>query len=182
MRYYASYRSPLGNMLVVATDTAVTGLYFTGQKYFPRVDAAWREDAAVAPIRRTIDQLGEYFAGRRTCFDVPLAPHGSSFQHTIWNAIASVAYGQTISYGELARRAGHTGEARAAGAATGQNPIGIIVPCHRIIGANGKLTGYAGGLDKKSALLALEAGQRQESLIEATDARVSKPRGATVVP
>jgi methylated-DNA-[protein]-cysteine S-methyltransferase len=166
MRYFASYQSPLGAMLVVATDAGLTGLYFVGQKYFPRVDPAWREDATIAPIRSTLAQLDEYFAGRRARFDVPLAAHGTPFQRSVWNAISSVEYGQTITYGELARRAGHTGEARAAGAATGQNPIGIIVPCHRIIGANGKLTGYAGGLDKKRALLALEAGYRQESLLD----------------
>src|SRR5439155_5946178 len=145
---------------------ALSGLYFTGQKTSPRVEPAWREDATVAPICQTLAQLDEYFAGRRTRFDVPLAPFGTSYQHAIWNAIATVPYGKTITYGELATRAGYAGDARAAGAATGQNPIGVIVPCHRIIGANGKLTGYAGGLEKKSALLALEAGQQQKPLIE----------------
>lgn len=156
MRYTATYQSPLGEMLIISTADALVGLHFLGQKYFPRVDARWKEDASIAPIRATIQQLDEYFAGRRNRFDVPLGPYGTSYQHAIWNVISTVPYGETITYGELARRAGHPRDARAAGAATGQNPIGIIVPCHRIIGANGKLTGYAGGLDKKRALLALE--------------------------
>jgi methylated-DNA-[protein]-cysteine S-methyltransferase len=164
MRYFASYQSPLGDMLLVATDAALVGVYFSEQKYFPRRDPAWREDANLAPIRQTLRELDEYFAGGRTRFDVALAPHGTPFQRAVWNGIASVEYGRTISYGELARRAGAPGNARAVGAATGQNPIGIIVPCHRIVGADGSLTGYAGGLDKKRALLALEAGQSQQSL------------------
>jgi methylated-DNA-[protein]-cysteine S-methyltransferase len=163
MRYTATYQSPLGEMLVISTADALVGLHFIGQKYFPRVDAAWKEDPNVAPIRETIKQLDEYFAGERDRFDVPLGPYGTSYQHAIWNAISTVRYGETITYGELARRAGHPQDARAAGAATGQNPIGIIVPCHRIIGANGKLTGYAGGLDKKRALLALEAEHARAS-------------------
>lgn len=157
MRYTASYRSPLGEMLIISTTEALVGLHFIGQKYFPRLDDNWKTDPNLGPIRATIEQLDEYFAGKRHHFEVPLAPFGTSYQHAIWKAIASVPYGETITYGEIARRAGHSRDARAAGAATGQNPIGIIVPCHRVIGANGKLAGYAGGLDKKRALLALEA-------------------------
>ncbi len=171
MRYSASYKSPFGDMLVVASDQALGGLYFVGQKYFPRVDPAWQKSTDIAPIRKTLDELDDYFAGRRTRFDVPLAPYGTSFQHAIWKAIASVEYGETIAYGELARRAGFPGSARAAGAATGQNPIGIIVPCHRIIGSNGSLTGYAGGLDKKRALLALEAEHASHGLFQRTGTR-----------
>lgn len=185
MRYFASYQSPCGDMLVVANLEALVGLYFVGQKYFPRPDPEWREDARVAPIAQTLRELDEYFAGKRRHFEVPLAPHGTSFQRAVWKGIASVPYGETITYGELARRAGAPGNARAAGAATGQNPIGVIVPCHRIIGANGSLTGYAGGLDKKRALLALEAGQQQESLIATdhdTDTRSARNRPkATVI-
>lgn len=157
MRYYTSYQSPLGNMLLVSSGEALLGLYFTGQKYFPRVQNEWTENADIAPLRQTMRDLDRYFAGKCMRFDVPLAPHGTTFQHAIWKAIASVEYGETISYSELARRASFAGSPRAAGTATGQNPIGIIVPCHRIVGANGSLTGYAGGLDKKRALLALEA-------------------------
>ena len=95
-------------------------------------------------------------AGARKVFDLPLAPSGTPFQRVVWDAISTVPAGVTISYAELARRAGHPGSARAAGAATGRNPIAIVVPCHRIVGADGSLTGYAGGLDRKRALLALE--------------------------
>lgn len=157
MHYTATYKSPVGDMLLICTSDALVGLHFIGQKYFPRVGAAWEENPDIAPIHETIEQLDEYFVGTRDRFDVPLAPYGTSYQRATWDAISKVPYGETITYGELARRVGHPHNARAAGAAAGQNPIGILVPCHRIIGANGKLTGYAGGLDKKRALLALEA-------------------------
>ncbi len=97
-------------------------------------------------------------AGERKRFELELAPEGTPFQRSVWKAISTVSFGQTVTYAELARRAGHPGSARAAGAATGRNPIGVIVPCHRIVGADGSLTGYAGGLDVKRALLALESG------------------------
>ncbi|HEY8554682.1 MAG TPA: methylated-DNA--[protein]-cysteine S-methyltransferase [Burkholderiales bacterium] len=164
MRYFAWYRSPLGNMLVVASAEALVGVYFAGQKYFPRLDPAWREHAAIDPIARTIEELQRYFAGEHVRFTAPRAPHGTAFQRAVWHAIATVEYGETISYGELARRAGCPGSPRAVGAATGQNPLGIVVPCHRIVGADGRLTGYAGGLERKRALLALEAGCAQTAL------------------
>ena len=156
MRYYDTFESPHGQMLLVATEDGLSGVYFGGQKYFPD-SKQWQRDARHAPLRQAKLELKEYFAGRRRRFDVALAPEGTSFQRSVWKAISTVAFGETISYGELARRAGHPGSARAAGAATGRNPIGIIVPCHRIIGANGSLTGYAGGLARKRALLQLES-------------------------
>ena len=161
MRYYDFYESPYGQMLFVANDEGLAGVYFDGQKYLPQVESQWRRDAQHATLRQTKRELGEYFAGERKRFDAALAPGGTPFQHSVWKAISSVGFGQTISYGELARRAGCPGSARAAGAATGRNPIGIIVPCHRIVGSNGSLTGYAGGLDRKRALLALESGIRE---------------------
>ena len=127
-----------------------------GQKYFPEKEKTWRRDPNHALLKQAKRELREYFAGRRKRFTVALDPQGTPFQRKVWKAISSVAFGNTISYGELARRAGYPGSARAAGAATGRNPLGIIVPCHRIIGSNGALTGYAGGLSKKRALLALE--------------------------
>jgi methylated-DNA-[protein]-cysteine S-methyltransferase len=105
---------------------------------------------------------------------VPLAPHGTPFQRKVWKAIAGVGFGRTIPYAELARRAGRPGSARAAGAATGRNPIGVIVPCHRIVGSNGSLTGYAGGLAKKRALLELEARKRNRAAIESHNKRVER--------
>jgi methylated-DNA-[protein]-cysteine S-methyltransferase len=144
-------------MLLVADDKALTSVSFIGQKYAPRVAKDWTRDSTHPPIAKAKRELAEYFAGRRTRFSVPLAPQGTPFQRKVWKAIAGVEFGRTIPYAELARRAGRPGSARAAGAATGRNPIGVIVPCHRIVGADGSLTGYAGGLAKKKALLALEA-------------------------
>ena len=158
MRIYDLYESPQGEILLAATDAGLSGVYFSGQKYFPERESEWRRDDQNPLLRQAKQELAEYFAGARKRFEVALDPSGTQFQRAIWNAISGVAYGETISYGELARRAG-AGRARAAGAATGRNPIGIIVPCHRIVGANGSMTGYAGGLERKRALLALEAGE-----------------------
>jgi len=155
---YDYFTSPQGRMLLVADDKALTAVCFVGQKYAPRVAADWKHDGAHALLRQAKRELAEYFAGKRTRFSIKLAPHGTPFQRSVWKAIAGVGFGKTIAYAELARRAGRPGSARAAGAATGRNPIGVIVPCHRIVGSNGSLTGYAGGLAKKRALLALEAG------------------------
>ena len=157
MYYYDYFKSPQGRMLLVADDKALTAVCFVGQKYAQGVAADWKRDGAHAPLRQAKRELTEYFSGRRKRFSVKLAPRGTPFQRSVWKAIAGVGFGRTIPYAELARRAGSPGSARAAGAATGRNPIGIIVPCHRIVGSNGSLTGYAGGLAKKRALLALEA-------------------------
>ena len=159
MRYYDLYESPQGQILLAATDRGIAGVYFAGQKYFPKDESEWRRDGRNALLRQAKRELAEYFSGTRKRFDVALDASGTPFQRAVWKAISTVAFGETISYGELALRAGAAGRARAVGAATGRNPIGIIVPCHRIVGANGNLTGYAGGLDRKRALLALEAGQ-----------------------
>jgi len=156
MHYYDTFESPQGRMLLLATDDGICGVYFNGQKYFPEKNKEWKHGANHAPLKQAKRELLEYFAGRRKRFDIALAPRGTAFQRAVWKAISKVGFGETISYGELARRAGHDGSARAAGAATGRNPIGIIVPCHRIMGADGSLTGYAGGLERKRALLALE--------------------------
>ena len=156
MHYYDYYESPRGRMLLVADDQALTGVYFIGQRYRPRIEPEWRKDERHVPLRQAKCELADYFDGRRTRFTVKLSPQGTPFQRVVWKAIAGVGFGKTIPYAELARRAGRPGSARAVGAATGRNPIGIIVPCHRIVGSNGSLTGYAGGLAKKRALLALE--------------------------
>ena len=149
--------SPLGAMLIVATDAALAGIHFEGQRHLPAIGAEWRPCADHPALRAAKAQLTEYFAGARTVFELPLAPVGTPFQRAVWAAIRGVRYGETISYGELAARAGAPRSIRAAGAATGRNPWGIVVPCHRIVGADGALTGYAGGLERKRALLALES-------------------------
>jgi len=153
--HYDYLRTPHGRMLLVSSDRGLAGVYFVGQKHYPKLDAAWKRDPGA--VKRAKRELREYFAGKRKRFGIALAPQGTAFHRAIWREIAKVAPGRTITYGELARRAGHPGSARAAGAATGRNPLGIIVPCHRIVGADGSLTGYAGGLSRKKALLALEA-------------------------
>lgn len=156
MLYYAYYQSPRGRILLVADDRALTGVYFAGQKYRPCIDKQWKHADRHEPLCQAKRELSEYFDGKRTRFTVKVAPQGTPFQRAVWKSIGSVEFGQTIAYAELARRAGRPGSARAAGAATGRNPISIIVPCHRIVGSNGSLTGYAGGLAKKRALLVLE--------------------------
>jgi methylated-DNA-[protein]-cysteine S-methyltransferase len=151
--------SPLGAILLVSNPPgeALCGLYLEGQKYFPEDAARWTESPRLPVFRSAIAQLHEYFVGTRMTFELPLAPEGTAFQRDVWSAIGAVPFGATITYGELARRCGRSSAVRAAGAATGRNPLTIVVPCHRIMGSGGALTGYAGGLDRKRALLELEA-------------------------
>lgn len=156
MTRYARFSSPLGAMIAIATDGNLVGIDFEDAKYAPSIDPAWIEDRAAAPLRDCIAQLAGYFAGTRRRFDLLLAARGTAFQKRVWREIAKVPFGETITYAELAARAGSPGSARAAGAATGRNPFAIVVPCHRILGARGSLTGYAGGLARKERLLRLE--------------------------
>lgn len=164
MTLYTRFETPLGTVLAVAREGFLTRVDFVDAKYVPAIDPDWKEDRQSAPLQECARQLGAYFDGERKSFDLPLAPAGTDFQKRIWRAIAGVAYGKTITYSELARRAGAPGSARAAGAATGRNPIAVIVPCHRIVGADGSLTGYAGGLARKTHLLELE-GALEGSLV-----------------
>jgi len=152
-------QSPLGEILLVADarGDALCGLYLERQKYFPVDAGQWRAAPTLPVLRDAIVQLREYFAGVRTRFDIPLAPVGTPFQREVWSAIGDVPFGETMTYAELARRCGRPSAVRAAGAATGRNPITVIIPCHRIVGSGGALTGYAGGLERKRALLTLEA-------------------------
>ena len=155
------YDSPLGKMLLAADDDGLTGAWFYGQRYFARglEDAEKNERRGVpfdSPVllaaRRWLDA---YFAGERPgVADVPLAPRGTAFQRRVWGALLAIPYGETRTYGELAAELGSS--PRAVGAAVGRNPISVIVPCHRVLGAGGSLTGYAGGLDRKRVLLELE--------------------------
>ena len=156
MHYFDFYESPMGRMLIVATDRGLSGLYFLDQKYYREVGHDWLRSDHHKIVRETARELTQYFGGARKEFDIPLAAEGTPFQTSIWRAISSVKYGDSITYSELARRADHPGAVRAAGTATGRNPITIVVPCHRIVGSDGSLTGYAGGLDRKRALRELE--------------------------
>lgn len=158
--------SPLGEILLVANPQgdALCGLYLERQKYFPAGADQWRETPKLPVLRDAVVQLREYFAGGRRQFDLALAPAGTPFQRGVWSAIGRVPFGETITYGELARRCGRPSAVRAVGAATGRNPITIVIPCHRIVGSDGTLTGYAGGLDRKRSLLALECRQTTRML------------------
>jgi len=146
--------SPIGALRLVATADALSAIEFSP---FGDRDPGERDDDHPV-LARAAAQLGEYFAGDRTEFDLPLAPNGTAFQQRVWTELRRVGYGTTASYGEIARRLGLTNAAsRAVGLANGRNPIPIVVPCHRVIGANGTLTGYAGGIERKQALLELES-------------------------
>jgi len=161
MRYYDTYQSPYGQVLLVASEDGLSGVYFDRQKYFPRKEKEWKRAPNHAPLKQAKRELAQYFAGKRRSFSVALDPRGTPFQRSVWKAISKVGFGRTISYAELAKKAGCPGSARAAGAATGRNPVSVIVPCHRILGSDGSLTGYAGGLRRKRALLALEGMGRE---------------------
>lgn len=148
---YCIAPSPIGELLLIGDGRALTGLYLESQEVWPEKQSGWRWDEA--PFKPVLAQLGEYFERRRTVFDVPLAPVGTPFQQRVWAALCAIPCGTTISYGELATRLGDPKASRAVGLANGRNRIAIIVPCHRVIGASGNLTGYAGGLDRKEWLL-----------------------------
>lgn len=153
---YSITKSNVGDLVLVTDGTSLVGVYFSGRDHIPASSKTWQRNNEHRVLQEASRQLSEYFAGKRTEFSVPLRPAGTSFQETIWKEIARIPYGQTITYTELAQRAGVSEAVRAVGTATGQNPISIIVPCHRVIGKNGTLCGFAGGLDKKTHLLKLE--------------------------
>jgi methylated-DNA-[protein]-cysteine S-methyltransferase len=155
--YYTRTDSPLGELLLVADDTGLRKIFFENGRDRHRLDSSWTEDGG--PFRNAISQLRSYFAGELQEFDLSLAPEGTAFQLKVWKHLCKIAYGETISYGELARRIGNPKASRAVGLANGSNPIPIVIPCHRVIGSNGKLTGYGGGLPIKEKLLALERRQ-----------------------
>lgn len=159
MRTHTVIDSAVGPLTIVAEDGAIVCLYMDLQRHRPDDDELGEPDPRgreAEPFKAAADQLDAYFAGERTAFDLPLAPRGSEFQQRVWAGLLEIPYGQTESYGELAERIGSPGAARAVGLANGKNPIGIVIPCHRVVGANGSLTGYGGGLDRKKQLLDLE--------------------------
>jgi methylated-DNA-[protein]-cysteine S-methyltransferase len=146
----------IGDLLLMTDGSLLTGVYFMGREHAPTVPPAWRRNPSHPVLALAAEQIPAYLAGQRTDFTVPLAESGTTFQREIWRQIALIPFGQTITYTELARRAGNPRAVRAAGTATGLNPLSIVVPCHRVIGEDGTPRGYAGGLDRKQRLLALE--------------------------
>lgn len=157
MTWMTIYESPFQPLLLASDGQALTALYLASHRHGLAVPADWVHDDNAAPFAAAREQLAAYFDGRLREFDLPLAPRGTPFQQRVWEALRQIPYGQTLSYGELARRIGHPAGARAVGLANGRNPVSIIVPCHRVIGADGRLVGYGGGLDCKQALLEFEA-------------------------
>ncbi len=157
MKCYTEIDSPLGSILLVSDGAALTGFYFVGQKYAPATTGLWKREPGLKLFRDAEAQIASYLSGRRRTFDVPIRFEGTPFQRRVWQAIAAIPFGQTQSYSALAERIGAPSSMRAVGAATGRNPISLIVPCHRVVGRDGALTGYAGGLDRKQALLNFEA-------------------------
>jgi methylated-DNA-[protein]-cysteine S-methyltransferase len=151
---YTYMESPVGRLLLAGDEEGLRFVSFAEGKHPPKPESDWRYHTE--PLQRAVGQLSDYFAGNLRRFDMPLQLRGTPFQLTVWRALQDIPYGQTISYGELARRVGNPHGSRAVGLANGSNPIAIVVPCHRVIGSNGKLTGYGGGLDNKETLLALE--------------------------
>jgi methylated-DNA-[protein]-cysteine S-methyltransferase len=159
---YCYLESPIGKLLIAGDQEGVHRITFPpkgepGGAAPP--EAGWTPSVR-GPVKEAVRQLEEYFAGRRTEFDLPLVPQGTGFQMTVWRHLRDIPYGETISYGELARRVGNPKASRAVGSANGSNPLPIVIPCHRVIGSSGKMTGFGGGIPVKEALLALESKQR----------------------
>ncbi|WP_172566141.1 methylated-DNA--[protein]-cysteine S-methyltransferase [Vibrio navarrensis] len=157
MNYYTIAPSPLGEMTLQANDEGILGIWFTTQTTRP--DDLGQEDANHPVLGLALTQLNEYFSGKRTQFDLPIAAKGTAFQMQVWQALTTIPYGETWSYQELANAVGNPKAVRAVGLANGKNPVSIVVPCHRVIGKNGKLTGYAGGIERKQWLLERERNQ-----------------------
>lgn len=174
MMRYRYVDSPLGRILIAGDGSGLRLIDFQRGQGSTGVDPEWRRGAG--SLLRAARQLEAYFAGELVRFDLELAPEGTSFQQAVWQALRGIPYGETVSYGELARRVGKPKASRAVGAANGRNPLPIVIPCHRVIGANGTLTGYGGGLQIKRALLELErrqakSGGAQESFVWPPSAR-----------
>jgi len=150
--------SPLGPLTLVAQDGALCGLYMTAQRHLPDPAGFGPRDAAAC--REVVAQLRAYFAGELRAFDVPVVLTGTDFQRRVWAALTQIPYGQTRTYGQLAAAIGQPTASRAVGLANGRNPVGIVVPCHRVVGSGGSLTGYGGGTDRKRHLLELEGGRQ----------------------
>ena len=154
MKQYCSYQSPIGKLLLVGSDGILEALHFPNSPGQKNIDQDWQYDEAC--FKQVIRQLSEYFAGNRQEFNLEIAPKGTDFQERVWQELRRIPFGKTASYGEIAEKIGNAKASRAVGMANGKNPIPIIVPCHRVIGKDGSLTGFGGGLDIKKQLLQLE--------------------------
>jgi len=153
--YYSEVSSPLGELLLVSDGESLMGVYYEDHRRGPARNKNWRRDAG--PFKQVENELAAFFAGELQAFSVKLAPRGSNFQEEVWNELRRIPTGKTLTYAELAAKIGRPKAIRAVGAANARNPISIIVPCHRVVGSNGALTGYAGGLERKEWLLRHEA-------------------------
>ncbi|MEO8407018.1 MAG: methylated-DNA--[protein]-cysteine S-methyltransferase [Oxalobacteraceae bacterium] len=160
MIFYLEHDSPVGTLLLAATDRGICGIYFEEHKHF-KGKHGWQYAPGHAHLLAVASQLDDYFAGQRTSFELPLDMAGTEFQRAAWQELVAIPFGQSITYSQQARRLGKPNAARAVGLANGRNPVSIIVPCHRVLGARGAITGYAGGLERKRYLLALEGIQLQ---------------------
>ena len=155
MNAFTYFESPIGRLLLTCDGAALTGLFMEPSRKAQSTDG-WVEDVTVGPLQSTLRQLTEYFSGTRRKFDLPLRLQGTAFQQRVWRELTEIPYGETWSYGQLAKRIDKPGASRAVGLANGRNPISILVPCHRVIGADGSMTGYGGGIERKQWLLAHE--------------------------
>lgn len=158
MLFLTHYASPLGPILLAADETGLTGLWFEGQKYFPSFLGVDYQEKETPILTETARWLDVYFSGKDPDILPPLHPQGSPFRQTVWDILLTIPRGQTMTYGEIARRLG-VHSAQAVGGAVGHNPISILIPCHRVVGSDGSLTGYAGGFDRKTRLLQLEGAR-----------------------
>jgi methylated-DNA-[protein]-cysteine S-methyltransferase len=169
MIYYTVYESPIQTLRLISDGRSLTGLYMMSEKHLLTPQDDWVEDESVAPFPETKQQLTAYFAATLTEFELPLQIQGTLFQQRVWEALKTIPHGTTMSYGELAQQIGQPKASRAVGLANGQNPISIVVPCHRVIGANGKLTGYGGGIERKQWLLNHERLMRMKQSVKLRD-------------
>lgn len=157
--YYTQIESPLGPLLLAADESGVREIRFVNGRIPQKPESDWIRNDHDQSLPELAEQLNAYFSGKLEKFELVLSPQGTSFQRSVWNKLCDIPYGETTSYGEIARRIGNPQASRAVGLANGSNPIPIVIPCHRVIGSNGKLTGYGGGISIKEKLLALERRQ-----------------------
>jgi methylated-DNA-[protein]-cysteine S-methyltransferase len=156
MNIYSHVDSPIGPLLLTSDGESLTGLYMGSPSKRPDMGAGWLENPQGGPLAKTARQLDEYFSGKRQAFELPLKMQGTEFQQCVWRQLTKIPFGETWSYGQLAKRLGNPNASRAVGLANGRNPIAVIVPCHRVIGADGSLTGFGGGIPRKQWLLSHE--------------------------